>query len=127
MYKLVKAMKTGIYIGRFQPFHEGHRRCVEHILENCARCLILVRETPVSDKNPFGFKERLGRIREYFPDESIVSVLPIEDAHANLCVYIGRDVGYELIQLDEDTEKISATDIRKKMYEDREVQKSVNG
>ncbi len=109
-------MKTGIYIGRFQPFHKGHRACVEHILTEADVCQIFIRDTELSDKNPFTFEERSAQIRNEFPNEAQVKISKIDDPSANLKVYIGRDVGYDLIQLDEETEKISATDIRKKLY-----------
>ena len=39
--------------------------------------------------------------------------LTISDPGADLSVFIGRDVGYDLIELDAATEAISATDLRK--------------
>jgi nicotinamide-nucleotide adenylyltransferase len=33
-------MKTGLYIGRFQPFHKGHLDAVEQILKNENRVII---------------------------------------------------------------------------------------
>lgn len=57
-------------------------------------------------------------IRAQFPDEERVLVQMVDDPGARLTVYIGRDVGYDLIQLDAQTEAISATDLRKKLYEE---------
>lgn len=110
--------KTGIFIGRFQPFHDGHKRCIEHILERNDRCLILMRETEKTEKNPFDAEKRKAFIRAHFPDEERVEIQCISDPGAQLSVYIGRDVGYELIQLDASTEAISATELRKKLYEE---------
>ncbi len=109
-------MKTGVFIGRFQPFHEGHRRCVEHILRERDRCLILVRETQKSDSNPLDAAARIALIRAQFPDDARITIETIPDEGADLTVYIGRDVGYDLIQLDTATEAISATDIRRQLY-----------
>lgn len=110
--------KTGVFVGRFQPFHEGHKKCIHKILENCDRCIVMMRETEKTEKNPFDLDERKGQIRAEFPDEDQVIITDFHDPGAKLAVYIGRDVGYELIQLDEKTENISATDIRKKLYEE---------
>lgn len=110
--------KTGIFIGRFQPFHEGHRRCIQHILTENDRCLILVRDTPKTEKNPFDLQKRIGLIRAVFPDKERVCIQSIDDPGARLSVYIGRDVGYDLIQLDSATEAISATDLRRALYEE---------
>ena len=87
------------------------------------RCLILLRDTTVTDKNPFTVEERKEKIVEKMQTDRIVfGVIPDEDC--DLTIYIGRDVGYSLIKLDEQTEKISATDIRKQMYDWPEKLKS---
>jgi adenylylsulfate kinase len=111
-------VKTGVFIGRFQPFHEGHKKCVEKILTENDRCLILMRDTEQTEKNPFDVAKRIALIRAHFPDESKVQIISVDDPGAHMSVYIGREVGYNLIQLDETTEKISATDLRKKMYDE---------
>lgn len=111
-------MKTGVFVGRFQPFHDGHKKCIEKILEDCDRCIVLMRETEKTAKNPFDVQKRKAMVRAAFPDEEQVEIQIFTDPGANLSVYIGREVGYELIQLDEQTENISATDIRKKLYEE---------
>lgn len=115
-YNPVPVLKTGMFIGRFQPFHEGHRRCVEKILEECGQCVILLRDTERSESNPFDIEKRAALIRAQFPDEQRINILSIPDPGCDLTVYIGRDVGYELIQLDKETENISATNIRQKLY-----------
>ena len=115
---IIVLMKTGVFIGRFQPFHDGHRKCIHKILESHDRCIVLMRETEATDKNPFDVQKRKAMIRAEFPDESMVEIQIVTDPGAHLSVFIGRDVGYELIQLDEQTEAISATDIRKKLYDD---------
>ena len=109
-------IKTGLFVGRFQPFHDGHKKCIEKVLESCDRCIVLMRETEKTEKNPFDVEKRKAMIRAAFPDEDQVEIQIFEDPGANLSVFIGRDVGYELIQLDESTEAISATDLRKKLY-----------
>lgn len=111
-------MKTGLFVGRFQPFHDGHKKCILKILETCDTCIVLMRETEKTEKNPFDFEKRKAMIRSAFPDEQQVEIQAFTDPGAQLSVFIGRDVGYELIQLDEQTESISATDIRKKLYDD---------
>lgn len=111
-------MRTGVFVGRFQPFHDGHRKCIEKILQTCDRCLVMMRETEKTEKNPFDIEKRRGMIRAAFPDENQVEIQVLVDPGASLSVFIGRDVGYELIQLDEHTESISATDLRQKLYSD---------
>ena len=109
-------MSTGAFVGRFQPLHDGHKACIRKVLEQHDHCVVLVRDTDQTDKNPFPYEERKKMILEAFPDGN-VSVVSISDPDANLTFYIGRDVGYGLIQLDAQTEAISATDIRKQLYD----------
>ena len=78
----------------------------------------MMRETEKTEKNPFDLEKRRAMIRAEFPDGERVIITDFQDPGAELAVSIGRDVGYELIQLDEQTEAISATDIRKKLYEE---------
>lgn len=110
-------MKTGIFVGRFQPLHDGHKRCIEKILAENDTCLVFIRDTLASDKNPFSFAERVAMIEAAFPDRARVQCVHLPDAGADLTVYIGRDVGYELIKLDAATEAISATNIRQQLYQ----------
>ena len=106
-------MNKGLYIGRFQPPHGGHFSCIRWILEKHGSCLILVRDTKIDKKNPYSLKIRIKRIEEEFAGKPVM-VISIPDFET---AYIGRDVGYGLIQLEEELERISATDIRKKLYE----------
>ena len=76
----------------------------------------MVRDTAMSANNPIAAAERVAAIRAHFPDKQRVQIMTIDDPGADLSVYIGRDVGYDLIQLDAATEEMSATDLRKKLY-----------
>ena len=108
---------TGLMIGRFQPFHDGHLKLFETILEKEGQVLIAVRDTYNTDeKNPFNYVEVVEGIHKKLEDKYrgkyyIMSVPNITG------VYYGRDVGYkvEKINLDAQTEAISATQIRKEM------------
>ena len=49
--------KTSIFIGRFQPFHEGHKRIFLKTLKNSGQVAILVMDShKVGIKNPLPFK-----------------------------------------------------------------------
>ncbi len=66
--------------------------------------------------NPFDLEKRKALIRSEFKNEPRVTIDVMDDPDADMTVYIGRDVGYDLIRLDAETESISATDIRRKLY-----------
>lgn len=106
---------TGLMIGRFQPFHDGHKKLFEKILEKEGQVTILVRNTSGLENNPFTQEEVCNNIydalSEYTGKFHVISAPNITG------VYYGRDVGYKIekIDLDAETESISATNIRKEM------------
>ena len=104
---------TALFIGRYQPFHGGHRRLIEEGLRRVGQACIAVRDTHgVDEKNPlpfFSVKQRIEAALSAFDGRFVVVPLP------NITnVFYGRDVGYsvERIILDEITESISATKMR---------------
>jgi adenylylsulfate kinase len=105
-------------LGRFQPFHPGHRALFERALAKHDQVAIMVRDMPTSDSNPWSqseiatniekeLAEFAGRFRIYFVP-NIVNIT------------YGRDVGYKIEQevFDEETHSISATSIREQMRKD---------
>jgi adenylylsulfate kinase len=115
--KFVWNAPTGLMIGRFQPFHDGHLKLFEKILEKEGQVLIAVRDTYNTDeKNPFNFYQVAEGIHNKLADK-YAGKYHIMNVPNITGVYYGRDVGYkvEKINLDEETERISATEIRKQM------------
>jgi adenylylsulfate kinase len=107
---------TGLMIGRFQPFHDGHLKLFEEILEREGQVCIVIRDTQGTDeKNPFDIQTVTNNIhialKKHRGKYMIIWAPNITG------VYYGRDVGYkvEQIHLAPEIESISATDIRKQM------------
>jgi len=107
---------TALLVGRYQPFHEGHKALVIEGIRRVGQVCIAVRDTHGTDeKNPFEFEYVRSRIehglREY---EGRFVVVPVPNITS---VFYGRDVGYtiEQIHLDSTTEGISATEQRRKL------------
>jgi cytidyltransferase-like protein len=108
---------TGLMIGRFQPWHKGHRTLFEKILEKEGQVCICIRDTQgTSEKDPLDAETVALRINDDlstdFEGKYQIVILP------NITgVYYGRDVGYkvEQIKLDDEIEAISATNIRKEL------------
>ena len=107
--------KYAFFIGRWQPFHNGHDAIIRKALDRGEPVLIGVRDTPVSEENPYSTLHRVGMIKEHFADEDVM-VIPLPDIAS---VNIGRKVGYEVLRHDvpPDVEGISATEIRRLMAE----------
>ena len=107
---------TALMLGRYQPFHEGHKKLIAEAINRVGQACIAIRDTQgTDDKNPFSFEEVEQNIRkgmiEYEGKYSIIRVPNISN------IYYGRDVGYkiEMIDLDDQTKTISATKIRNEL------------
>ena len=101
-----------LLIGRFQPFHEGHKKLVEKLIEEGRTPIIAIRRTIKSDKNPLNVRQRRVMIREALKKHigkfRIITIPDIEE------VVYGRTPGWSIreIRLDTKAEAISGTEIR---------------
>ncbi len=107
---------TALLIGRYQPFHDGHKRLIEEGLKRAGQVCIAVRDTHGTDeKNPFDFQTVRARIEAaLWQHRGRFVVVPLPNISH---VFYGRDVGYavERLVLDEATERISATMMRREI------------
>lgn len=64
--KLNTEQGVGLFIGRFQPFHQGHLFAVKEILRDCDKVIIGIGSAEKSNTitNPFTFEERKAMIDE---------------------------------------------------------------
>lgn len=101
------------FIGRWQPFHLGHETLIRWHLNEGTPCLVLVRDIPPDENNPYTTKETIEMIHAAFYNDD-VRVQAIPDIAG---INWGRGVGYETneIVLPEDVQCISATEIRKRI------------
>ncbi len=109
---------TALFIGRYQPFHDGHRALIEEGLRRVGQACIAVRDTAGLDaKNPFSFEYVRTRIEHGLrAHEGRFTVMPLPNVSH---VFYGRDVGYavERIDLDAGLQAISATQQRRLLGE----------
>jgi cytidyltransferase-like protein len=106
-----------MFIGRWQPWHAGHRWLIDQRLNEGKNVLICVREVSKDDKNPYDptdVKKNVERELKDLVKLKKVKVVIIPDIES---VNYGRGVGYDIIEHTppKDIKKISATDIRKKL------------
>lgn len=99
------------FIGRWTPFHKGHESIILKKLKEQPGfpILIMIRNTP---KEAFKPLHRAEVIREWLVKNNLKgTIMIIPDIEG---VYWGRGVGYkrEYVDVDEQTQKISATAIR---------------
>jgi dephospho-CoA kinase len=104
-------------LGRWQPWHAGHRALFERAIGKTGQVCIMIRDCQGwNQTNPFSWSEVKENIRRdldplYQGQYEIVVVPNIVN------ITYGRDVGYKIEQeiFDAETHSISATKIRKEM------------
>jgi cytidyltransferase-like protein len=107
---------TALFVGRYQPFHNGHRALIIEGLQRVGQVCIAVRDTAGTDgHNPFDFEYVRARIEHALREfEGRFLVVPLPNITH---VFYGRDVGYavERIDLDLSLQAISASDVRRRL------------
>jgi cytidyltransferase-like protein len=104
-------------VGRFQPFHDGHKWLMNQCLDEGKNVLICIRDIEPDDKNPYTSQEVENRITGVLLDliqEGRVKVIIIPDIES---VNFGRGVGYDIIEHipPQEVGDISATKIREQL------------
>lgn len=112
-------MKYSMFIGRWQPWHEGHRWLIDQRLNEGKNVLICIRDVEPNENQPWTLDEVMLNLTEELKDllnEGRIKIIKIPDIES---INYGRGVGYEVIEHvpPEDIEEISATKIRAKMRE----------
>ena len=111
-------MKYSMFIGRWQPWHKGHRWLIDQRLNENKNVLICIRDMETDENNPFTPEQVKSNIEKELSSlvkENRVKVIIIPDIES---INYGRGVGYDIIEHfpPEKVEKISATQIRKKLF-----------
>ena len=112
---------TAQMLGRWQPWHAGHQKLFEETLKRAEQVLIMVRDVQGVGDNPFDFDTVKENIEKALKDyEGKFKILLVPNI-TNICY--GRGVGYKIeeIVLDEETQKISATEIRQTMRDEGDL------
>ncbi len=124
-------MVRGFYIGRFQPYHDGHHRVVATIAEEVDELVLGIGSAGDSHsvRNPFTAGERIMMLTKAVADFDVVTyVVPIEDLDRN-SVWVSHvqsmcpdfDVAYSNNPLVIQLFKESGLEVRQSPMFDREV------
>jgi len=101
--------KYSLFIGRWQPFHNGHKFLIDEALAKGKNVCIAIRDTELSSENPYTAQQRTEMIRRVYADKVHVIVIPDIES-----INIGRNVGYEINRFEppEEIKSVSATKVR---------------
>ena len=114
------AKQYSMFIGRWQPWHSGHRWLIDQRLNEGKNVLICIRDIEPDEKNPFSASEVqrniMNELWTLLSDER-VKVMIIPDIES---VNFGRGVGYDIIEHvpPQEVGDISATNIREQMRQE---------
>ena len=104
---------TALLIGRYQPFHVGHKTLVAEAIKRTGQCCIALRNVGgIDDSNPYDFARVRREIHaacvEFGNKIKVIEIPNIMD------VFYGRGVGYniEQLELSKELQDVSATKIR---------------
>ena len=101
-------MKYNLFIGRFAPFHNGHKFIIDTFVHNKYPVCIAVRESV----EIFTVSLRMAMIKSVYINEikeGIVKIISIPDIEQ---VCVGREVGYGLMEIPSHIRVISGSEIR---------------
>jgi|TARA_B100000287_G_scaffold424738_1_gene469867 cytidyltransferase-like protein len=106
-----------MFIGRWQPWHKGHRWLIDQRLKEGKNVWVAIRDVEPSEKQPWTPHEVLMNLSNELQDlieqgKVLVSIVPDIES-----VNYGRGVGYEIIEHvpPNDIKEVSATKIREQM------------
>jgi cytidyltransferase-like protein len=121
--KTTGANKFALFIGRWQPFHDGHQWLIYQQLNKGNNVCIAIRDVEQDDKNIWTSEEIKIMLEKRFWKEiqvGIIKVICIPDIDS---INIGRDVGYDIIEHTppEEIGEISGTKIREQLKQENNL------
>jgi len=114
-YKWKNNFPTIQMLGRFQPWHYGHRSLFEKCLLKTGQVNIMVKDTHLIGDNPYSFKQVKKNIISDLINFKNRIKITLAPNITEICY--GRTVGYKIskINLEKKIQKISAKKIRKNL------------
>jgi nicotinamide mononucleotide adenylyltransferase len=109
-----KSGEWAMYIGRWQPWHAGHRWLIDQQLNQGKKVCIAIRDMEPDNKNPYSAIEVMMNITNELIDlieKGMIRIMIVPNIES---INFGRGVGYDIIEHIPPAEigEISATKIR---------------
>ena len=113
-------MKYSLFIGRWQPWHEGHQWLIDQRLKEGKNVCIAIRDVEPDENQPWTAQQIKDNLKIRFFNEITegkIQIIIIPDIES---VNYGRGVGYDIIEHNPPTDikEISTTKIREQMRKD---------
>lgn len=109
-----KPNQWSLFIGRWQPLHEGHKQLFRQVIDEGGKVCIAIREVEIDDKNPFTSHDIMLNIAREMQTEIRAGKLKVITIPDICSVEFGRGVGYDIVEHipPQEIAEISATKIR---------------
>ncbi len=109
-----KPNQWSLFIGRWQPLHEGHKQLFRQVIDEGGKVCVAIREVEIDDKNPFTSHDIMLNIDREMQTEIRAGKLKVITIPDICSVEFGRGVGYDIIEHipPQEIAEISATKIR---------------
>ncbi len=108
---LFQKQKAVLLPGRWQPLHVGHEWLIQQELDKGKRVVVGIRDTPVSETDPYSAQLRKRMIEFRYAEEDVEAwIMPDIEA-----ISYGRKVGYEVREANDippEVFEVSATGVR---------------
>lgn len=109
--------KYAMFIGRWQPWHAGHRWLIDQALNEGKNVLLCIRDVEPDEKNPWTPQQvllNLANELEELVESGRLRIITIPDIES---INIGRGIGYDVIEHipPQEIHDISATKIREEL------------
>lgn len=97
-----------VFIGRFQPFHNGHLEIVEAALKKAQRVIVVVgsARSGRNIKNPWTYAERISMIANSLSDETRVTFVGIRDYFYNDQLWLS-ELHQKVREITEDSDSVA--------------------
>jgi len=108
---LFEKPKAVLLPGRWQPLHLGHEWLIQRELDQGSRVVIGIRDTPITEADPFSADVRKRMIEHRYAGEDVETLI-MPDIEA---ISYGRKVGYQVREADDipsELFSVSATGVR---------------
>jgi len=109
-----KDNQWSLFIGRWQPLHEGHKQLFRQVIDEGGKVCVAIREVEIDDKNPFTSHDIMINVAKEMETEIQAGKLKVITIPDICSVEFGRGVGYDIIEHipPQEIAEISATKIR---------------
>jgi nicotinamide mononucleotide adenylyltransferase len=113
-------VKYSLFIGRWQPWHDGHQWLIDQKLNEGKNVCIAIRDVEPDENQPWTAQQIKDNLKIRFINEiteNKIKIIIIPDIES---VNYGRGVGYDIIEHvpPQNVKEISATKIREQMRKD---------